>query len=213
MEILNWEKYNPRKDYKKPWWFAVSNTITTDEIFSEFLDAEFKAWIHILCTASVQNTNRPKVFVKHAERVASVTRKTLVSTIEKLRVLQVIQVPESICTESVRDLYATQQYRTEQYTTEQDTPVVQSTPVPTSSDGLIRLLSDEVKSLYLDAPEYVSREAVKAWAWCENNSRKRPKSPKGFRQFFSGWLERGWDRHRKNLPSQEPRGSGLMRGE
>lgn len=108
IEILNWEKYNPRRDYKKPWWFALSNTITSDAMFSEFSDAEFKAWIHILCTASVQNTYRPKIFFKHAERSACINKKHIHSVISKLEILQVIRIPARICTESVRDLYATE---------------------------------------------------------------------------------------------------------
>lgn len=117
IEIRNWEKYNPRRDYKRPWWFALSNTITTDDIFSEFSDAEFRAWVHILCTASVQNTYRPKLFFKACETKAGIKRRTLIETIEKLRILQVIQIPAGICTESVRDLYCTLQNRTVQNTT------------------------------------------------------------------------------------------------
>lgn len=112
VEILNWEKYNPRKDYKKPWWFALSNTITTDEMFSEFSDAEFKAWIHILCTASVQNKDRPLIFFKHAHRAADISRKTLMSAIGKLEILKAIQLPGGICTDSVRDLCSTEQNST-----------------------------------------------------------------------------------------------------
>lgn len=112
VEVLSWEKYNPRKDYKKPWWFALSNGITTDQIFSEFSDAEFKAWIHILCTASVQNKPRAQVFFKHAERACGIKRRNLMSAISKLEKLQVIRIPGAICTESVRDLYATEQNST-----------------------------------------------------------------------------------------------------
>ncbi len=120
VEILNWEKYNPRRDYKKPWWFALSNTICTDPMFVEFSDAEFRAWIYILCTASVQNTNRCQLFHKHAERSAGIKRKILISTIGKLEILQVIRIPAGICTDSVRDLYATEQNRTEQNTPVRD---------------------------------------------------------------------------------------------
>ena len=107
VKIVNWESYNPRRDYKRPWWFALSNKITSDDMFSEFSDAEFKAWIHILCTASVQNSEVAKVFFKHAERSAGIKRKTLSDVIHKLEILEVIQVQAAICTESVRDLYAT----------------------------------------------------------------------------------------------------------
>jgi hypothetical protein len=81
-------------------------------MFSEFSDAEFKAWIHILCTASVQNTNKPHVFFKHAERSAGVKRHNLLSAIDKLKILKVIQHPAVIRTDPVQDLFATEQNRT-----------------------------------------------------------------------------------------------------
>jgi len=112
VEILNWDKYNPRRDYKKPWWFALSNGITSDQMFSEFSDAEFRAWIHILCTASVQNTNKPKLFLKHADRSCGIKPKVIRSTIAKLEILKVIQAPAVICTESVRNPFGTEQNRT-----------------------------------------------------------------------------------------------------
>lgn len=120
IEILNWEKFNPRKDYKKPWWFALSNTITSDDEFSEFSDAEFRAWIHILCTASVQNTCRPRLFFKAAERASGIKRKSFMSAIGKLEILQIIRIPDSICTDHVRDLCSTEQNSTIQNNTKQN---------------------------------------------------------------------------------------------
>lgn len=73
--------------------------------------------------------------------------------------------------------------------------------IPSSSDDLLKITSPEILKLYADSPDYTAREAVKAWAWVENNSHKAPRTMRGFRQFFSGWLERGWDEHRKKLPS------------
>lgn len=112
IEVLGWDKYNPRKDYKKPWWFALSNTITSDAMFSEFSDAEFRAWIHILCTASVQNTHKPRLFIKHMERSTGIKRSALMSAIDKLKILKVIQTQAGICTDSVRDLCSTEQNST-----------------------------------------------------------------------------------------------------
>lgn len=107
IEILNWEKYNPRKDYTKPWWFALSNTITSDDEFCEFSDAEFRAWIHILCTASVQKSNRPRLFFKAVKRATGIEKKALLGAVDKLKILKTIQVPDRICTDPVRDPFGT----------------------------------------------------------------------------------------------------------
>lgn len=122
IEIMQWEKYNPRKDYKNPWWFALGNKVTTDPMFSEFSDAEFRAWIHILCMASQANSGTFPLFFRHAEKSADIKPKVLASAINKLRILEVIQTPAVICTEPVRDLFATEQNRTEQDKTEQYCP-------------------------------------------------------------------------------------------
>lgn len=211
VEIVNWEKYNPRKDIKKPWWFALSNTITSDDIFSEFSDAEFRAWIHILCTASVQMTNRPRLFLKAADSKAKIRKSVLLSTLQKLETLEIIKNPYESRTQSERNPNSTRQDKTEQDNTKQNTvcTVLQSKPAPTqvkSDQDLVFILSEKTKTLYAESPEYIPREALKAWAWCENNSRKAPKSLRGWRQFFSGWLERGWDRHRKTLSTSADSG-------
>lgn len=148
IEILQWEKYNPRKDYIHPWWFALGNKVTTDPMFSEFSDAEFRAWIHILCMASQANSGVVTLFFKHAERAAGIKPKILASAISKLEILEVIQVPAVICTDAVQDPFATEQYNTEQYRTEQNnaTPVA-TLEIPRTKD-LIALYCDLWKSRY-----------------------------------------------------------------
>lgn len=47
--------------------------------------------------------------------------------------------------------------------------------------------------------EYIEKEAIKASEWLDINSHKKPKSNRGYAQFLSGWLSRGWDKHRKTL--------------
>lgn len=114
IEILNWDKYHPRSDIKRPWWFALNNTITTDDDLCEFSDAEFRAWIHILCTSSVQRTYRPRVFFKAALGKANIKRATLLSAIDKLQILQIIRIPATIRTDSVRDPNSTEEEKREE---------------------------------------------------------------------------------------------------
>lgn len=71
---------------------------------------------------------------------------------------------------------------------------------------LISNLSDEIKKLYDEA--YVIRESVKAWDWLENNPGRKPKLNKGFRRFFTNWLERGWEAYRKTIPTNAPTAKG-----
>lgn len=50
---------------------------------------------------------------------------------------------------------------------------------------------------YPDA-EWVKREILKALVWIEANPRKKSKS---FARFMGNWLSKGWESHRKSLPS------------
>ncbi len=111
IQIKNWEKHNPRKDYKRPVWFAVDNRMIEDPKFYDFTGDEFRAWIYLLSQASQQNSDSPNVFVEHAERVCLIPKKAVESAIKKLSEFQMLT---SICTDderdpnaSVRDLYST----------------------------------------------------------------------------------------------------------
>ena len=111
IQIKNWEKHNPRKDYKRPVWFAVDNRMIEDPKFYDFSGDEFRAWIYLLSQASQQNSDSPNVFPEHAERVCLIPKKAVQSAIVKLSEFQMLT---NICTDSVRepnasvrDLYST----------------------------------------------------------------------------------------------------------
>lgn len=48
--------------------------------------------------------------------------------------------------------------------------------------------------------DWIQRELHKANAWIEENPAKRPRSRPG--RFYTNWLSRGWETHRKSLPSK-----------
>ena len=89
--------------------------------------------------------------------------------------------------------------------------VVKNTTTPTSPTDLINSLGkeigDQLRILY--PAEYVEREAIKAMNWVRVNPRRSPKSVSGFKKFFLSWLERGWERERKNQPSGSGQESGF----
>jgi hypothetical protein len=49
--------------------------------------------------------------------------------------------------------------------------------------------------------EWVDLEIKKALAWLDANPRKAPK--KNFARFVTSWLSRGWESHRKSIPSRK----------
>lgn len=69
--------------------------------------------------------------------------------------------------------------------------------------GLLARVKPHVVETWLELyPDraWIMREILKASNWCVENPHKAPKSRVGV--FLGGWLERGWDRHRKSLTSQ-----------
>lgn len=121
-------------------------------------------------------------------------------------------------------------YTTLHHTTEQilvSTEVENSVEFPTSGasvtdlkekpldEGAIEEFSDdtEIKALlkpikkstqkrwiklYSD-PQWIRSEFLKAMNWLEDNPQKAPKTK--LARFLGGWLSRGWDQHRKSIPS------------
>lgn len=108
LEIINWEKYNPRKDLRHPWWFAFSNRFFFDAQFAHFSHEELLFWIYILCEASLQN-KKHVLILEAAYKRNGFNFKLAKSAISKLitcTALKVTPVP-------------TEQNRTEQDKTEQ----------------------------------------------------------------------------------------------
>lgn len=99
IKIENWEKYQPRKDLKKPWYFALSNTLAEDSDFYDFSHGEFKAWIYLMSKASQKTSSTIRVVPAHAERVCNISTEDLSSAIEKLQLLGalvIIKNPELV---------------------------------------------------------------------------------------------------------------------
>lgn len=113
--IVNWEKYQLRKDIKRPWWFALSNTFFTDPDFFEFSDQEKLVWIYILSEASKLQRPRVKINVIFADKVCGLKQKSVLSAVSKLKhlgCLEHVQNPYGSRTQSV--LHITEQNKTEQ---------------------------------------------------------------------------------------------------
>jgi hypothetical protein len=92
VKILKWEKHNPRKDVKRPSWFALDNGAVDDDEFFHFNHGEFKAWIYLLSKASKKQDPVVRIYFEAAERKANISRKDFESAIEKLKSLGIVTV-------------------------------------------------------------------------------------------------------------------------
>lgn len=83
--IINWEKYNPKRDQKTYTWFRMDNMIYADPKIFQLTPAQKWAWVCILCLASRQNSpeidmgNAPANYFAH---VSGISPKESVQCIE-----------------------------------------------------------------------------------------------------------------------------------
>lgn len=94
VKILNWDKHNPRKDYKRPTWFALSNRFLEDADFFDFTPIELKAVLYIFCQASQKSSASITLNPAHSSRVCNIDDETLRQTVAKLAGIGVVQVIE-----------------------------------------------------------------------------------------------------------------------
>lgn len=84
LTILNWAKYNPKRDQKTYTWLRLDNSINTDpDLFG--LDAEQKlVWIEILCQASKQAKETISVSIDYLTHITGVKKEKISALLEFL---------------------------------------------------------------------------------------------------------------------------------
>lgn len=82
--IVNWEKYNPRKDLKNPKWFRFNNDFFADEKILNLTAAEFKVFVLFLCLRSRANTELVQSSYRVVTRLIHSRTKIVHSAIQKL---------------------------------------------------------------------------------------------------------------------------------
>lgn len=147
IEILNWDKFCPRKDLKATSWLRLQNTLLSDPKFMDFSHAELIAWIYLLSLASLSQKATIQVFYTHAERIGRLTATQMDGAIEKLIELQCVHV--SVRTRHADDTATT---RT-RHTTNERTNVTNETE---------RNETNERKTLCGGGPEKTSASGAKA---------------------------------------------------
>lgn len=94
LKFKNWEKYNPRKDIKKPWYFAFSNDFFSDSKLYELDNDERLFLIYLFCEASKTNKDGSMFFSREHYRVHSrLPDRVPNRAIKKLQQLQIIEQP------------------------------------------------------------------------------------------------------------------------
>ena len=87
IKILNWEKYNPRSDSKKPSWFRVDNDFLSDFRIFELKTNQKLYWIALLSQISCANNSKFYVsfkFLKSLTGMSEAKQSQAIEIFEKL---------------------------------------------------------------------------------------------------------------------------------
>jgi hypothetical protein len=174
VKILKWEKFNPRKDIKRPHWFALDNELVEDDAFFKFDHGEFKAWIYLLSKASKKQNASVIVDFEAATRKARISKNEFIGAIEKLVEMQSVELIGSLPVRDpiapVQNPNATLHYKTLQNRTEQDTTEQLSEgrkpkrtraakpPAPEGTSDLIKLFHVLWKQVYGTSPTLLGKD-------------------------------------------------------
>lgn len=225
VEILNWEKYNPRKDITKLSWIRVDTTLPTSEGLFKFDAEERWIWLCFLCHAAKKNSKTFSLKIEYFADHYKLKKLKIESALKKAQENGLVKVTSQIRTDangSVRTRTETcstyerneQDKTNDTNGTERDAATSGTSPdapvIANLSDLLTKELLEKVKpevqeswlQLYEDH-EFVKRELQQAAVWCKANPLRKPKSDYG--RFLTSWLARGWEKHRKTLPTFSPR--------
>jgi hypothetical protein len=96
--ILNWEKYNPRKDVKNSSWFRFEHNLFDNPNFYNFHPLEILFFIYLLTVFSKKSADFSKkssnffrIFPIHAERMSKVRQTYIHSALKKLNEINIIE--------------------------------------------------------------------------------------------------------------------------
>jgi hypothetical protein len=222
IEIVGWDNYNPRKNYKSTSWLRLSNTLLEDPDFYSFNNGEMLAWIYLLSIASKKYSGTIQVNYEHAERVSRIKERDLKNAIKKLEELQLVRAHVTDTTRA-RHAHDTQTCSTRVATNERTNEHNEQTNEGCSerferSGTAIaefkvletvlveREVGEGLQRQWLETfPDaaWVISEIRKALLWETANPVRRKKR---FGAFVTRWLTKGWDQ-RQTTPGMSPRKS------
>lgn len=90
LTIVNWSRFNGRKDVQHPSWFRLEYRIAEDPDFYAFSHGEFRAWIYIMAQACRKNSGTIRIHYGHAKATSRLSRADLDGAVKKLNDLSIV---------------------------------------------------------------------------------------------------------------------------
>lgn len=209
--ILNWEKFNPRKDVSNPSWFRLQNQMWNDSQFFTFTAEERWIWVCLLSIASQKNTSKLSFCLEWLALQTGVSNATIENALIKLErngcvtsTLRARDVHGRYITDITNKTNITKQDKTKTFSSELKNSITEATEQTLIKSNFTEFLNNKIETLYPDK-DFVTREKEKMKVWLAANPKKSPKSKSGWTRFVMGWLERGWEQYRKSIQTEKPK--------
>ncbi len=90
--IIDWHKYQPRKDVKNPSWFRLDHDLFENHDFFDFSHAEICSWVYLLCVASRKSSDQITLNMSHVERIGRIKEQDFRSALIKLQNIKCIKI-------------------------------------------------------------------------------------------------------------------------
>lgn len=119
IQFVNWTKFNPRKDVKRPSWFRMENNIVENPEFFDLTPTQFKTLVYLFCLSSKKDGRPFEINLTHAERVAQVTENDIEIVVALLVRIGTIKVTNTRPLRP-RNVHGTSLPATNERTNEQD---------------------------------------------------------------------------------------------
>jgi hypothetical protein len=163
IEIIGWEKFNPRKDVNNPSWFRLEHSVMFSPEWDHFDAQEIAIWIYLLSMASF---TRKHVFKTSAESIAQRARADIEkvhSALEKLKEMDCISM-----TSRARDVGVTSTIRPRALRTDERTDVTDETDERISPPIKSSAPVAELRNAFLESYKAEFKRDYPGWGAKEN---------------------------------------------
>lgn len=216
--ILKFNDVSRRKELKRPTWFAIDNDILSHPDFFDINAEEFRCWVWIISVASKVNKDTVRLDSRVFAHQCRCKEKVFFATIEKLRGKRIHDEIQSChdeiqsCHDDVHEGSSSLHTLQTLHTNTTDTTADRLSPPAICMEAFaepflkefIEKVPIKVQSAWLTTyseKEWIIHQLREAVTWIHGHQHKAPKS--NFSRFFTGWLSRNWEKHRKNISSNE----------
>lgn len=132
VKIINWDKFNPKRDQSTYTWLRLSNNIATDPDLYGLSAAQKFVWIALLCDASKKNKDEICVSYNYYSHITGVSLSDVVDMFKFLESKQIVRLRDNARPPDVAGTtptYVRTNVRTNERTNEPARATAEQTPV------------------------------------------------------------------------------------